>query len=700
MLKVQRTLFRSVVIMVLLGVFASADNAPRADVTGDCRVDIQDFCYFANCWLEGELVPAKADLFPVEQGDGVIDAGDLTVMASQWLEELENPYPVDNLSLAYQSAANYILGQTDFTNRGYCFVYGAGQGRLAYELAVRSQFNIIGAEADGAKVDSGRIVLHDADVYGDRITLHKGSLTNMRYRDYAAVLVVSDAIIETGHCPGSASEMFRMVRPDGGVAIIGQPAGCANVLERTELESWLNAAGLNYTITEDSDGIWAKVVRGALPGAGKWTHMWADAANTACSGDTRITDDFGVLWFGEPGPRVLIDRHWRPMAPLYNKGKLIVPGNDNIICADAYNGARLWKVDFPKAARIAILRDSGWLAMGDVYLYAAIDKDCYKIDLDTGKILSIWQPPTPNKDWGYVAIEGNLLFGSEQKVGASRFAADYMLQGKDGNQIARLDDQPTVVSTGLFCSDRLSGDVQWEYRNNSVIANPTICIGDDGVYFIESYAPAAVSDADGKVAPTVFCGGNDEYFVKLNKQTGHVVWRQQHNLPFENIIYLSYANGIALASGCTTGSSRFRYHYRAIDTSDGSLAWQKDWDSTHNSSDKEHGGQDKHPMLAGDAVYLKFGSYNLQTGTSLGVTFSTSNCADCSASSTHFFSRDGGNPTIYNINTGAKSKLCSAMRPGCYISIIPAGGIMVLPAYSAGCTCGYTLQTSIGWIPR
>ena len=696
------TLFRLMAASVLLSVCASADNVPRADITGDCKVDMQDFSYIASGWLEEDWF-SPADLFPEEEGDGVVDAGDLTVLASQWLDKLENPYPNDNLSLAYQSAANYILSQTGMTNRGYCFVYGAGKGRLAYELAVRSQFNILGVETDGAKVDAGRTVLHGEDVYGDRITLHNGSLSSLRYRDYAAVLVVCDAMIETGTCPGNASEMFRMVRPDGGVAIIGQPADCPNVLERSELENWLNAAGLNYVITENSDGIWAKVSRGALAGAGKWTHLWADAANTACSGDTRITDNFGVLWFGEPGPRILTDRHWRPMAPLYNHGRFIVPGDNHIVCADAYNGARLWDMDIPNSTRIAILRDSGWLAMGQDYLYIAVEENCLEVDMDTGKVVSTWTPPMANKDWGYIALEGGLLFGSEQKTGASRLAVDYYDSGSAGNQISRKDNQPTVVSTGFFCCDLETGQLQWEYRNNSVIANPSICIGDDGVYFIESYASVAVGDADARVVPTDFCSGSNEYIVKLNKLTGEVLWREQHDLPFANIIYQSYANGIVLASGCTTNLStgKFRYHYRAINGSNGLLVWQKDWDSTHNASDKDHGGQDKHPMIVGDNVYLKFGSYNLQTGNSIGFTYASTNCADFSSCQTHIFGRNNGNPSIYNLSSsGANIPLCSAMRPGCYISIIPAGGMVILPAYSAGCTCGYTLQTSIGWIPR
>jgi hypothetical protein len=104
----------------------------------------------------------------------------------------------------------------------------------------------------------------------------------------------------------------------------------------------------------------------------------------------------------------------------------------------------------------------------------------------------------------------------------------------------------------------------------------------------------------------------------------------------------------------------------------------------------------------GNTVCFKFGSFDLSSGKSLDYSFTTSNCAGCSASDTHVFGRNGGVPTMYAFGDANKDgkPLSTAMRPGCYISIIPAGGMMLLPSFSAGCTCGYTLQTTIGWLPK
>ena len=40
------------------------------------------------------------------------------------------------------------------------------------------------------------------------------------------------------------------------------------------------------------------------------------------------------------------------------------------------------------------------------------------------------------------------------------------------------------------------------------------------------------------------------------------------------------------------------------------------------------------------------------------------------------------------------------IRPGCWINIIPAGGMVLIPEASSGCTCGYPMQTSVGYVPE
>ncbi|MDP6416922.1 MAG: PQQ-binding-like beta-propeller repeat protein, partial [Gammaproteobacteria bacterium] len=454
--------------------------------------------------------------------------------------------------------------------------------------------------------------------------LHQESLDDTGYRGYIAALVVSDSIIVDGDCNdmGDASEMFRMIRPDGGVAIIGQPGGCPNVLNPVDLQNWLDAGNpagsqISYQITDDSNGVWARLDRGPLPGAGEWTGVWGDLGNTACSGDTRITDTLKPLWFGKPGPRVMpIDRHWRPMPSLYKAGRLIVPAQDKVICSDAYNGARMWEIDVPDSTRVAILRDTGWVTLDEDYVYIASKNQCQKVDLDSGDVLTTYTIATADRDWGYVAVDGDLLFGSEQIEDASVMSTTSIAPYR--NDVSRNDWHDIITSKKLFCRNRNSdsGDARiWEYDNSSVIANPTICIDGDYIYFFESIYPAAVSDPDGGVqlqngGTPIFIWGSNEYLVKLNKNTGDVQWRVQKNVAFYHMIYLSCADGILLASG-SIGSynSGYSYNLYAYRTSDGGLVWSKNFSSSGGQNGR-HGEQDKHPMIVNGTIRMLQGSWS------------------------------------------------------------------------------------------
>lgn len=608
-----------------------------------------------------------------------------------------NPYPADAMTPHYKSAASYIMSQVDFT-RGYCVVYGAGRGRLAYELAQKSNLRFIGAEVSSSEVEAGREALTTSGHYGARIMLHKNpSLSQLKYSDYAGVLVVSDSIIEDGRCVGSASEMFRMARPAGGVMIIGQPHGCPNVLSATELSAWLNSGGLGglYKITDDANGVWAKITRAKLTGAGEWTHMWADIGNTACSQDERITDTKRVLWFGRPGPRVLVDRHLMPVAPMLKGGRMIVPGDNRLICVDAYNGCHYWQTLLPDSSRIALVHDTGWACLDAEFAYAASGKSCTKLDIATGEVVDIFPTPT-SMDWGYIAVDGDDLLGSEQIINASQIGP------RNTPVLAYRSFRPVVTSKKLFCLNRKTGKLKWTYNNSTVIPNPAICADSTAMYFLESNDATASADTDGNVKINQICSSGSTSLVKILRSDGSVAWRKPYDWPFEHVIYLSVSKGVVLISGSYDGSTHFQYDFFAYDASNGEMLWTK----TNNSKIKinpnaEHGEQTKHPMIIGSTVYHKHGSYDLKTGNPAGFAFKTSNCADNSSSTTHIFSRNRGCASIYPLSSNGESSVLDAdVRPGCYISIIPAGGMILLPAFSSGCTCDYTLQTSFCWQPQ
>jgi len=154
------------------------------------------------------------------------------------------------------------------------------------------------------------IRIHAVDHYNIALLVQKGcepktpmiealnqhrDLANTRYPDYCANLVVSSRSINKGESALVAAEAARLQRPCGGVTCVGKP------------------------------GSLSKKERGALPGAGSWTHQYADPANTVCSNDQLVRGRLRMLWFRDVDFNVA-NRHGRAPAPLCHQGRLIYAG--------------------------------------------------------------------------------------------------------------------------------------------------------------------------------------------------------------------------------------------------------------------------------------------------------------------------------------------------------------------------------------
>ena len=66
-----------------------------------------------------------------------------------------------------------------------------------------------------------------------------------------------------------------------------------------------------------------------------------------------------------------------------------------------------------------------------------------------------------------------------------------------------------------------------------------------------------------------------------------------------------------------------------------------------------------------------------------------------------FFRAD--NPTLLDLTPGeGKNRFIklAPSRAGCWINIIPACGLVLIPEASASCVCHYALQTSMAFRPR
>jgi len=612
-----------------------------------------------------------------------------------------SPYPKDSLTPLYAHAATQIIEKTG-VKKGFCLVLGCGEGRLAYELARRTELKIVGIEQDASKVTAARKALDRAGAYGVRVSVHSGSLSKLPFPSYFANLIVSDEMMTSGEVTGDVAEVFRVLRPCGGVAYLGQSAGFAargRKLSRSKLGSWLKRSAVPGWKVTDENGLWAMSRRGQLPGSGEWTHMYADPGNSACSGDERVRGPMQIQWFGRPGPRLMIDRHHRTVPPLFRDGRLFIPAEDRIVAVDAYNGTQLWDVMLPDSTRLGAPKDSGYMALSDDILYVATLNECVGLDVATGRtVLSFPTPQLSQGDpryWGYIATEGNLLFGSGRKKGAS-----LRQQGRTVVEIQYGDFKNISTSDYLFCLDRRSGKTLWTYQSG-VIIDPAIAVGGGRIYCLESTNPKAAEDSDGRMKLDVLLGKGSR-LVALHAQNGKTTWNKPVDLrALQHVIHLSYARGTVLVLGAKNKQKTVWYDLFAFDARTGEPLWHREQNNRCKTGG-DHGEQVKHPAIVADVVHAEPFAYSLRTGEPVaGWKFNRGGhgCGTISASASCLFYR-AGNPTMFDLRTRKASKLTHVNRPGCWINIIPAGGMVLIPEASSGCTCGFSLQSSFVFLPK
>ncbi len=587
----------------------------------------------------------------------------------------EFPYPDAKTQQRYAETAERILARTEI-KRGYCLVLNSNEGRLASELAKRTDLRIVGVESDPAKVAKSRRALDAAGLYG-RVVIHqRDSSDTLPYTDYLFNLVVADSLATGGELGGSRDEVVRVLRPCGGVAIFGPR----------------------------DDQVHR---RGPVEDSGEWTHMYADAANTACSSDRRVTGAMELQWFGPPGPRQMIDRHHRTVAPLCKNGRLFVPGNDRVIAVDAYNGTVLWNVPFPTSRRVGVFRDCSYMVAADDSLYVAAGPNCHEVDAATGEIRRTFSVPATKDgekcEWGYLASSGDLLIGSRVKTGASR-------RGHSRQQIEEgtyYDSRPLACSDMLFALDRATGEECGTYVPSSgAIINSTITVGDGSVFSVQSSNKATLQNQNGRFRLAELLT-SDTNVIGLDIRDDNTLWVASHDLSaLQHAIYTSYAQGKLIIVGSRNDGtdkekSRVFFDIHVLDAKTGRQVWYK----TQHQGTKiggSHGEQDHHPVIVGDRLYCEPYAYDLHTGEPLANWAwrkeHRRGCGTMSASASSLFFRQA-NPTMFDLETSQSSKVTTITRPGCWINMIPAGGLLLIPEASSGCTCNFAVQTSLAFLP-
>lgn len=667
----------------------------------------------------------------------------------------------DRLGAFYGSTAESIVAESG-VRRGYALLLGAGArpGKLALELVRRTELTVHVLEPDAARCEETRAALDAAGFHGARAVVLQRSPVEPWLPRYFANLIVSEEGFFGTPDVRWASCVRRCLKPCGGTAFVGRPAGAESVPlaamtgvpgdasgevpgdapgdaprdapgdapgeapgdasghapgdasgdapgdgtdPKASLDAWMTALREGLAPEEEAsfavttDGAWAKIVRGPLPGAGSWTHQYAEPGNTATGDDVAVRGPIGILWYGEPGPTRMPSRHAANVAPLAAGGRLFTQGEHVIWAHDAYNGLPLWEREISGALRLRMLTGVSNLCADDDSLFVAIGDACQRLDMATGRTLCTYRvPESPDGTrlgWLHVATEGGLLHGT---AGTSR----------------------------LFAFDVESGDLRWSLDAGNLQAT-TICLGEGRLHYVDrrvtdAQTEAALKDVShelridrlGKpIQPDV------RLVITLDAATGEKLWERPQYV--SDCVGVGPSAGGELAAMCSGGvlllcgqpwnghfwkeffAGEFsRRSLIALDARDGRLLW---------SGRK---GYRSRPIIVGDKVVAEPWAYDLRTGADATrihpvtgvesrwqVARPGHHCGCIAASPNALFFRSG-TTAFYDLIGDYGTAHFGAQRPGCWINCIPANGVVMMPEASSGCICPYSIHTTLVFAPR
>ncbi len=558
--------------------------------------------------------------------------------------------------------------------KGFLVLLGA-DADLAADLAAQSEMTVTAFDSDQNAVNQARRKLYQQGIYGSRTTVTHVDSDRLPLTSGMADLVVC----QDWRDAFDAAEIARILAPGRGTAWLKNAP--SRELRDTGLET-------------SRDGDWTLAKRPKSPETGAWTHQYGDAGNTATSGESlggaKSTQDLAVRWFGRPGADFGLDRQSRMPAPLAANGRLFHQGMNRLIALNAHNGSVLWSLEMPEFQRLNMPRDASNWCLDDRRLYVAVQERAWILDAETGDLEATLPPVFEggDRDWGYIGRAGDFLVGSATKPKSAYtgyWSNRMWFDGKGGSY-----GTAQVCSDSIFAYHVGKPNLAWHYQNG-VILNPTIALQKDRVIFVESRNSQVKSNRTSQIsAPELW---RDQFLVALDLESGEVLWERQIDTEDGTVtFYLQATPNTILITASNTA-----YHLYAFDLKAGQPRWNRSnpWPNDH------HSGHIQHPVILDETIYLQPNGYDLRSGeirtTNVG---SRSGCHTYVGAKNALIYRGAGRQVAMWDRQAETVSAWNRLRPSCWLSFVPANGMLLVPEGGGGCSCGGWMETSIGFGPK
>ena len=597
---------------------------------------------------------------------------------------------------ASEAKAKRVLELTG-ARAGYCLVVGAGNGDLIESLVRQSRLHVVAVDSSPARVATLRRRFDEAGLYGKRVSLFAGDLQSVSLPPYVAssAVVTDPEVIRSADDERFIKKLFRILRPYGGTAALSisaeRRAAFATTVERCRLaNAKIRRAGALTLLTRS----------GALPGAGTWTHHYADAGNTVVSRDDLVKPPFGLLWFGGSTHDKLLPQHGHGPSQHVVGGRLFIEGPDILRALDVYTGRVLWERDLPKLGKIydhrnhhpgAGIAGSNYVSVPDG-TYVAYGSKCLRLDPATGTtVREFTLPPLPGKTkrprWAYINVWGDYLIGGSGGIVLEP------VRTRDGIRAVNLT---LSHSKRLTVMNRHTGQMLWSRTAGYGFRHNAVAAGGGKLFCLDKFTRLSMlsltrSNQLPDAPPSLSA---------FDLKTGRVVWQDTKRV-YGTWLGYSTEHDMLLQAGRPSRDMPGDENGRRMATFRGKTG-EVIWDRP----ELRYSGP---PLLLGKTIYAQGAAYDLLTGKRLMRTDPVSGkqapwrlhrtwgCGTF-VGSTHLLTLRSAAAAYYDLDHDGGTANLGGFRSGCASNLIVADGVLSAPDYTRWCTCSYQNQTSLAMV--
>ncbi|MHC4355463.1 MAG: class I SAM-dependent methyltransferase, partial [Planctomycetota bacterium] len=285
-------------------------------------------------------------------------------------------------------------------DRGLCAVIG-GQRDLPVQIAQCSNLLVHVREPDPSVVAIQKRLAEEAGLGIDRLIIEQGALKKLPYADNTVDVLIATRVDAGTLSRLSASEVLRVLIPEGR-AIIGTTGGTT----AQQVDRWILAGKVaRGKIRETDSGMWLRFSKPVPPGVDDWSHWEHSPDNNPVSTDQVIKAPYMTQFLAEPyyicmpaittaagGRTFLATGH---IAHHVREWDMV----NKLIARNGYNGTVLWQRDLPDGY---LAHRSAFVATKDIF-YMLDGDGCLMLDAQTGTEKGRIQIPGLEDDWKWMA---------------------------------------------------------------------------------------------------------------------------------------------------------------------------------------------------------------------------------------------------------------------------------------------------------